>query len=320
MKKQEQDIMKNKNKVVRRNNIYDKDEKFQLSTLGKMLIFLGPFMIGLIIFTIYPFINACLMSVKENYSVLKDTFDQFGIANYEKIFGDKQFKTAIVNTAKYVAIVVPISMALSIVVAVLLNNTKRFKGLLQTAYFLPLVTSTAAISLVFKFMFQNKYGLINQILIALGSKSINFLGSKVWSKLVIYVFGIWNAMPLTIILLLAGLQNIDPQYYTAAKVDGAKPMDIFFNITIPLLAPTIFLTLIVNSISAFKVFDIIFQLIGDTTNAKALGSFTLIYYIYAKMAEFKYGQASAAAMILLLIISIFTFLQNWVKKKTSFID
>lgn len=299
---------------------YDKDEKFQLSTLGKMIIFLGPFMVGLIIFTIYPFINACLMSFKENYSILKDTFDQFGIANYTKIFSDKQFKIAITNTAKYVAIVVPISLALSIVIAVLLNNTKKFKGLLQTAYFLPLVTSTAAISLVFKFIFQNKYGLVNQLLLSLGQNSINFLGSKSWSKIVLYIFGIWNSMPLTIILLLAGLQNIDPQYYTAAKVDGAKPLDIFFNITIPLLAPTIFLTLIMNSISAFKVFDMVFQLIGDTNTAKALGCYTIIYYIYAKMGEFKYGYASAAAMILLLIISIFTFLQNVVKKKTSYID
>lgn len=304
----------------RKNITYDKDEKFQASTLLKMLIFIGPFILGLIVFTIYPFINACLMSVKEGYSILKDTYDSFGFANYTKIFSDKQFKIAIVNTAKYVAIVVPISMCLSIVVAVLLNNTKKFKALLQTAYFLPLVTSTAAISLVFKFMFQNKYGLINQILQMLGSSSINFLGSKSWSKIVIYVFGIWNSMPLTIILLLAGLQNIDAQYYTAAKVDGAKPLDIFFNITIPLLAPTIFLTLIVNSISAFKVFDIVFQLIGDTNNAKALGSFTLIYYIYAKMGEFKYGHASAAAMVLLAIIAAFTFLQNLIKKKTTYID
>jgi len=307
-------------KIRHHKHVYDTDEKFQLSTLFKMLVFIGPFMVGLIVFTIYPFTNALLMSVKEGYSILKDSFISWGFQNYTKIFADKQFKIALLNTAKYVAIVVPISMVLSIIIAVLLNNTKRFKAILQTAYFLPLVTSTAAISLVFKFIFQNKYGLMNQLLIVLGKPTINFLGSKIWSKTVLYVFGIWNSMPLTIILLLAGLQNIDPQYYTAAKVDGAKSLEIFFNITLPLLAPTIFLTLIVNSISAFKVFDVVFQLIGDTTTAKALGCYTIIYYIYAKMGEFKYGYASAASVILLIIIAIFTSIQNYVKRKTSYID
>ena len=296
----------------------DPDEKFQKSTLLKMLIFLGPFMIGIVIFTLYPFINAFLMSFKEGYSILTDSFKNWGLGNYERVLGDKNFRSAFVNTLRYVVIVIPITMALSIVIAVLLNNTKRFKALLQTAYFLPLVTSTAAISLVFKFIFQDSYGLINQLLKMMGMSTIKFLSSKYWSKIVLYIFAVWNNMPFTIILLLAGLQNIDPQYYTAAKVDGAKPLDIFFNITLPLLAPTIALTLIINSISAFKVFDLVYQLIGDTNNARALGHYTLIYYVYAQMQNFKYGYAAAAAIVLFAIIAVFTGIQNFIQKKWNY--
>lgn len=319
MKKMVTDTMKIK-KTKKRKHIYDPDEKFQLSTLWKILLFIGPFIIGLIIFTIYPFFNAFLMAFKEKFSILKNTFDSWGVSNFEKVIADKQFRIAIINTLEYVAIVVPTSLVLSIVIAVLLNNTKRFKALLQTAYFLPLVTSTAAISLVFKFIFQDQYGLINQVISNFGMQTINFLGSKSFSKIALYIFAIWNNMPFTIILLLAGLQNIDQQYYVAAKVDGAKSLDIFFNITLPLLAPTIALVAIMNSISAFKVFDIVYQLIGDTTMARALGSYTIIYYIYAKMNEVKYGYASAAAVILFIIIALFTMFQNFVQKKTNYVD
>lgn len=305
-------------KKVKRYIRRDPDEKFQASTLLKVLLFLGPFMLGIVLFTMYPFINAFAMSFKEGYSILTDSYKSVGLANYTKVLNDPHFKTAFVNTIRYVLIVIPITMAISIVIAVLLNDTKRFKALLQTAYFLPLVTSTAAISLVFKFIFQDSYGLINQILNSLGISTIKFLGSKYWSKIVLYIFAVWNNMPFTIILLLAGLQNIDPQYYTAAKVDGAKPLDIFFNITLPLLAPTIALVLIINSISAFKVFDLVYQLIGDTNNARALGHYTLIYYVYAQMQNFKYGYAAAAAIVLFAIIAVFTGIQNFVQRKWNY--
>ena len=236
-------------KAKRYNGGRDPDEKFEASMIGKIALFLGPFMLGIVIFTIYPFINAFLMSFKENFSILRNTFSGWGLANYRKVLNDPIFLSGLKTTVKYVLIVVPISLIISIVIAVLLNNTRRFKAILQTAYFMPLVTSTAAISLVFRFIFANEGGLINKIITTMGQTQINFLGTNRWSEFVLYIFGIWNILPFTIILLLAGLQNIDPQYYTAAKVDGAKTLDIFTNITVPLLSPTIALVAIVNSIS-----------------------------------------------------------------------
>ena len=297
---------------------YDPDEKFEASIIGKILLFLGPFMAGILLFTVYPFINAFLMSFKENYSILKDTFSGWGLANYRKVLNDSIFLSGLKTTVKYVIIVVPISLVISIIIAVLLNNTKRFKALLQTAYFMPLVTSTAAISLVFRFIFANEGGLVNKIITSLGQSQINFLGTNKWSELVLYIFGIWNILPFTIILLLAGLQNIDPQYYTAAKADGAKTLDIFTNITVPLLSPTIALVAIVNSISAFKIFDYVFQLYNKPGPGYNL--YTIIYYIYEKFGGTKpqYGYAAAASIVLFFIIAVFTLLQRVLQRKTDY--
>ena len=258
------------------------------------------------------------MSFKENFSILRNTFSGWGLANYRKVLNDPIFLSGLKTTIKYVVIVVPISLIISIVIAVLLNNTRRFKAILQTAYFMPLVTSTAAISLVFRFIFANEGGLINKIITTLGQTQINFLGTNRWSEFVLYIFGIWNILPFTIILLLAGLQNIDPQYYTAAKVDGAKTLDIFTNITVPLLSPTIALVAIVNSISAFKVFDYVFQLYNKPGPGYNL--YTIIYYIYEKFGGTKpqYGHAAAASIVLFFIIAVFTLLQRVLQKKTNY--
>lgn len=307
-----------KRKPRNKSRHYDPDFKFRASDYGKVLLFLGPFMVGIVIFTIYPFINAFLMSFKENYSVLRDTFSGWGFGNYQKVLNDPIFRSALITTLKYVVIVVPISLIISIVIAVLLNNTKRFQALLQTAYFMPLVTSTAAISLVFRFLFTNEGGLVNKIIMTLGGSQINFLGTNKWSEFVLYIFGIWNILPFTIILLLAGLQNIDPQYYTAARVDGAKTLDIFKDITIPLLSPTIALVAIVNSISAFKVFDYVFQLYNKPGPGYNL--YTIIYYIYEKFGGTKpqYGYAAAASIVLFFIIAVFTLLQRALQRRTDY--
>ena len=307
-----------KKDIKKKRGRYDPDERFSGRDIGKIVLFLGPFMVGIIIFTIYPFINAFLMSFKENYSVLRNTFSGWGLGNYVKVMNDDVFRSALITTVKYVFIVVPISVVISVIIAVMLNNVKRFQAILQTAYFMPLVTSTAAISLVFRFLFANEGGLINQIIMTMGSERINFLGTNKWSEIVLYIFGIWNTLPFTIILLLAGIQNIDPQYYTAAKVDGAKTVDIFLNITVPLLSPTIGLVAIVNSISAFKVFDYVFQLFNKPGPGYNL--YTMIYYIYEKFGGTKpqYGYAAAASIVLFFVIAVFTLLQRALQKHTNY--
>lgn len=280
-------------------------------------LYLLPFFIGIAVFTLYPVVNVVLISFKEGYSHLSRGFDQWGLANYQKVLSDPKFSQAIGNTIKYVLLVVPISTCIAVVVAYLLNQKLRFTALFQTAYFMPMVTSVTAVGLAWKLMYNKNFGIINYILSFFGIDKIPWLENAAWSIPALVIFGVWNILPFTIILLLSGLQNIDPQYYTAARVDGSKGVRIFFRITVPLLAPTIFLVCIVNTISCFKVFSELYPLFngkpGPFNNL-----YTVVYYIrYAIMESRKYGVAAAAAIILFLFIFAFTMVQMFIQKKSK---
>lgn len=278
-------------------------------------MYLLPFFIGVIAFTLYPVINVIVMSFKEDYSYLTREFAQWGVDNYSTVLNDSRFRQAIGNTLKYVVLVVPISTCIAVVVAYLLNQKLRFSALFQTAYFLPMVTSITAVGLAWRLMYNERFGIINYILSWFGVEPIGWLTQAQYSMPALVIFGIWNILPFTIILLLSGLQNIDEQYYTAAKVDGARSLRIFFRITVPLLAPTIFLVCIVNTISCFKVFSELYPLFkGDPGPFYNL--YTVVYYIrYAMMEAREYGVAAAAAIILFLFIFVFTMVQLLIQKK-----
>ena len=273
----------------------------------KPLLYLAPFAVGVIVFSLYPIINVFVMSFKKNYKYLTGAYDGFGLDNYIYVLNSRDFRNAIGITFKYVLVAIPISMCLSIVIATLLNKNIKLRALFQTAYFLPMVTSVTAVGLTWKYMFNYKFGIINW----LQQPSANF-----WA---LAIYGIRSMMPFTIILLLSGLQNIDPMFYTAARVDGAKSLRIFFRITVPLLSPTIFLVLIINSISAFKVFNELFPLFSGPGVGKNL--YTMVYYIYDQFrgrTPPKYGYAAAAAIILFVIIFIFTQIQQLIQKKWKY--
>ena len=275
-------------------------------------LYLLPFFLGIAVFTLYPVVNVVLMSFKEDYSYLSGAFSQWGFGNYAKVLGDRYFKQAIGNTFKYVLMVVPISTCIAVVVAYLLNQKLRFVALFQTAYFLPMVTSVTAVGLAWKLMYNKNFGIINYVLSAFGINPIPWLENASWSLPALVIFGIWNILPFTIILLLSGLQNIDPQYYTAARVDGSKSLRIFFRITVPLLAPTIFLVCMVNTISSFKVFSELYPLFGGKPGPFN-NMYTVVYYIRDAMLNRKYAVAAAAAIILFFFIFVFTMIQNVVR-------
>lgn len=273
-------------------------------------LYLLPFFVSIGIFSIYPVVNVFLMSFKEDYQYLTGAFSQFGFANYEAVASDPYFQQAMANTIKYVFIVVPISLALSLIVANLLNQKIKGVAFFQTAYFLPMVTSTIAVGLAWKYMFNFKSGIINYILGFFGVNPVNWLADPNSNFPALVIYGIWSTMPFTIILLLSGLQNIDPVYNIAAKIDGASSLKIFFRITVPLLMPTICLVLIVNTISAFKVFNELFPLFSGPGVAWNL--FTVVYYIYHEFRGLtppRYGNAAAGAVILFFVIFAFTQLQ-----------
>ena len=278
-------------------------------------MYLLPFFIGVIAFTLYPVINVIVMSFKEDYSYLTREFAQWGVDNYSTVLNDSRFRQAIGNTLKYVVLVVPISTCIAVVVAYLLNQKLRFSALFQTAYFLPMVTSITAVGLAWRLMYNERFGIINYILSWFGVEPIGWLTQAQYSMPALVIFGIWNILPFTIILLLSGLQNIDEQYYTAAKVDGARSLRIFFRITVPLLAPTIFLVCIVNTISCFKVFSELYPLFNGKPGP-FYNMYTVVYYIrYAMMESREYGIAAAAAIVLFLFIFVFTMFQLLIQKK-----
>ena len=280
-------------------------------------LYLFPFMLFLIVFTIYPVINVFTLSFKENFSYLRGIYDGIGLANYHEVLTDDKFRQALLNTFLYVLCVVPVSTAIATFTAYLLNHKIKGIAIFQTAYFMPMVTSITAVGLIWRLMYNQKYGIFNYILSLFGIEKIGWLTESRWSLLALVIFGIWNILPFTIILLLSGLQNIDEIYYTAAKVDGAKSGKIFFRITVPLLSPTIFLVSIMNTISSFKVFSELYPLFNGKPGPY-FNFYTVVYYIrYAMMEKRKYGYAAAAAVILFFCIMIFTFIELFFKNKNK---
>ena len=278
-------------------------------------LYLSPFLIFIIIFTLYPVINVFTISFKENYSYLRGTFKAFNFENYKYVLTDDKFTSGLRNTALYVLFVVPLSTAIALFFANLLNKKVRGSAVFQTAFFLPMVTSVTAVGLIWRLMYNQQYGIINWLLTKVGIEKIGWVTESRWSLLALIIFGTWNILPFTIIILLSGMQNINETYYTVARVDGAKPARIFFRITVPLLSPTIFLVCIVNTISCFKVFSELYPLFYGKPGPY-FNLYTVVYYIrYAMMEKRKYGYAAAAAVILFLCIFVVTLLELYLKKR-----
>ena len=278
-------------------------------------LYLAPFLIFIILFTLYPVINVFIISFKENYSYLRGTFTHINFDNYKYVLSDEKFTSALRNTGLYVLFVVPLSTAIALFFAHLLNKKLRGSAIFQTAFFLPMVTSVTAVGLIWRLMYNQQYGIINWVLSKFGIEKIGWVTESKWSLMALIIFGIWNILPFTIIILLSGMQNIDEMYYTAARVDGAKPARIFFRITVPLLSPTIFLVAIVNTISCFKVFSELYPLFNGKPGPY-YNLYTVVYYIrYAMMEKRKYGYAAAAAIILFLCIMLVTLLELQLKKR-----
>ena len=280
-------------------------------------LYLSPFLIFILIFTLYPVINVFTISFKENYSYLRGTFKAINFENYKYVLTDDKFTSGLKNTALYVLFVVPVSTAIALFFANLLNKKVRGSAIFQTAFFLPMVTSVTAVGLIWRLMYNQQYGIINWVLTKFGIEKIGWVTESRWSLLALIIFGTWNILPFTIIILLSGMQNINETYYTVARVDGAKPLRIFFRITVPLLSPTIFLVCIVNTISCFKVFSELYPLFYGKPGPY-YNLYTVVYYIrYAMMEKRKYGYAAAAAVILFLCIFVVTLLELYLKKRMS---
>ncbi|MBR5750920.1 MAG: sugar ABC transporter permease [Clostridia bacterium] len=311
----------------------DEDGRARIGLAIEPFDYLMPFLIGVGVFTLYPMIRVLVMSFQENYHLTGNNLGAatgWGLSNYKFILfgrGSDQFMRSLRNTSLYVLFTVPITAAIAIVVAYLLNQKSKLNALFQTAYFMPMVTTATAVGLVWRWLFNQNSGLINALITfftrMFGTpENINWLQTGATNHAipmtVLIIFGIWSSLPFTIILLLSGLQNIDEHLYTVAKVDGSKPMRIFFKITVPLLSPTIGLVLIINSISAFKVYTDVYVLWNGTPESYQME--TVAWYIYNNITSnfdgmHSLGIAAAAAMVLFVIIFAFTMLQKLIQRK-----
>ncbi|WP_125606872.1 carbohydrate ABC transporter permease [Lapidilactobacillus bayanensis] len=284
------------------------------STL-KALLYLLPMLVISITFSIYPIIKSFIMSFYTKYDFFKDIVSQYGIDNFKFIFADPDFHLAVKNTLIFVVGVVPLTVIISLVIALLLNRIKWLAGFFRTVYFLPFVTSTVAIAQVWHWIYNSDYGLLNYFLGFFGVNAISWLESPKYAMLALIIMSVWKNLGFNIILFLVGLNNINERYYQAAKIDGANAWHQFTNVTIPLLSPITFLVSVNGVIGSFKVFDEIFALFNGTPGPSK-SALTIVYYLYQKFyTEWKYGIAAASGVILFFMILLVTVFQLWYSKR-----
>ena len=302
----------------------------------KAWIYLAPAIALLLVFTVWPIFNTVRMAFLENYSGLKAAAGmefEFGIGNFLKVIQYKRFVQCLKNTCLLCVLTVPLSTILALLIAVALNSIKWLQKGLQTIFFLPYVTNSIAIGMVFAAMFnivgafygtENELivtaGIINNVIEFFGGKPINWInyGSTYWSNMfVMVVYIVWNALPFKILVLLGGLQSINKQYYDAAKVDGTPRRRVFTHITVPLLSPMLAYVVITGFIGGFKEYTSIVGIFGEKMgppdDAGRLN--TMVGFIYDALETNSQGRASAAALILFGIILVVTLINNQVSKK-----
>ena len=305
----------------------------------KAWIYLSPAILLLLIFTAWPIVNTIRMSLLEGYSSMGAAGGiqyEFGIGNFKQVLEYKDFLKCLGNTMLLCVLTVPISTLLALLIAVCLNAIKPLQRTLQTIFFLPYVTNSIAIGMVFAAMFnmigsafggENEIvitaGIINNVIEFLGGTRINWInaGSEYWANIVVMVvYIVWNALPFKILILLGGLQSVNKQYYDAAKVDGTSRARVFTRITVPLLSPMLAYVIITGFIGGFKEYSSIVGIFGDDMGpAGDPGRLnTVVGFIYDALGNHQ-GRASAAALILFGIIFVVTMINLYVsKKKTHF--
>ena len=302
----------------------------------KAWLYLSPAIVLLLIFTVWPIFNTIRMAFLENYSGLKavsGTRFEFGIGNFLKVVEYKRFLQCLKNTCLLCVLTVPISTLLALLIAVALNSIKWLQKGLQTIFFLPYVTNSIAIGMVFAAMFnivgsfygtENELiitaGIINNVIEFFGGEHINWInyGSSYEANMVVMVvYIVWNALPFKILVLLGGLQSINKQYYDAAKVDSTPRRRVFTHITVPLLSPMLAYVIITGFIGGFKEYSSIVGIFGENMGPpdEAGRLNTMVGFIYDALEENAQGRASAAALILFAIILVVTLINNWVGKK-----
>ena len=279
----------------------------------KAWLYLLPAILFLGVFMVYPLVDVCFYSLEENYHSISQTYTGVGLGNFGHVLSDPFFIQALKNTLILVVIPVPVSTGISLLIALGLSAIKALKKAFQTIYFLPYVTNTLAVGLVFMILFaRTEYtdGLINALIQAMGYEMVDFINGPYWAKMMVTcLYTVWIVMPFKILILTSALASVNQDYYKAAKVDGASSGRIFRKITLPMISPTVFYLIITGFIGAFKAYSDEVALFG--VNLNEAGMNTIVGYVYDMLYSDKGGYpgyAAAAALLLFAIVFTITYI------------
>lgn len=274
---------------------------------GYLMIF--PTILGLIVLNIYPFIETIIMSLSSTKAFGKYEFS--GIQNYITMFSSQEFWKATWNSIWFCVLTVPVGIFFALILAVLLNAKIKGRSIFRTIYFLPMVVAPAAVAMVWKWLFNAEFGLINSLL----GTNIKWITDPKIVLITCAIVSIWSSLGYDAILLLSGIQNISKSYYEAASLDGASKVTQFFTITVPMVSPTLFVVLIMRLMASLKVYDLIYMMV-DQQNPALTDAQSLMYLFYREsfIAGNK-GLGSAIAVWTVLLIGIVTIVQFIGQKK-----
>ncbi|MCM2982142.1 sugar ABC transporter permease [Niallia circulans] len=276
-------------------------------------LFISPQLLGLLFFSLVPLIYAFYLSFTDWSGFGSSRF--IGISNYINQINNPDFWKAMVNTIYYMFLVVPIGIALALILAVALNKVKG-KAIYRVFFFMPVVTSSVSVGVIFMWILNGDFGILNELLSYIGITGPHWLTDTKWVIPSIALLSIWWGLGYNMVIFLAGLQGISRSYYEAAEMDGANAIQKFRHITLPLLTPTTFFVTIMTIISSFQVFDQAFVM---TNGGPAKASYTIVFHIYDQaFVDFTMGKSAAASMILFVIILIFTLIQFKFQKRWVF--
>lgn len=289
----------------------------------KAWLYLLPAVLFLGVFMVYPLIDVFVYSFEEGYNSASQTFFGTGLYNYSYVLHDPYFLQAVKNTFLIVIITVPLSTVFALMISLALNSITRLRDLFQTVYFLPYVTNTLAVGLVFMILFKKTAysdGMINLLIHLFGGESVDFIDGPYWAKMFVMCFyTIWVVLPFKILILTSALASVNQDYYKAARIDATPKWRVFTKITLPMISPMIFYLVITGFIGAFKAYSDEVALFG--TNLNAAGMNTIVGYVY----DMLYGNsggfpsyASAAALILFTIVLTITCINLLVSRKTVY--
>ena len=286
----------------------------------KAWLYLLPAILFLGCFMVYPLIDVVIYSVEEGYNSASQTYYGVGLYNFSYVLRDPYFLQAVRNTFILVVITVPLSTGLALLISLGLNAIKPLRGFFQTVYFLPYVTNTLAVGLVFMILFKKTAytdGLVNLMLRLFGAGPVDFIDGPYWAKMFVLCFyTVWVVMPFKILILTSALASVNPDYYSAARIDGTSPGRIFRRITLPMISPMIFYLVITGFIGAFKAYSDAVALFGTDLNAAGMN--TIVGYVYDMLYGNSGGRpsfASAAALILFAIVLTITCINLLISKK-----